>query len=99
VRQQDQHGRDSGPPVPDRDPVEPPERALDAGQKRREHERAREELDRLGAEDLSEVTAGGLARRPREEPEQGVADRRGYDGDGAGCEREVAREALHSCRE
>jgi hypothetical protein len=61
--------------VPDDDAVETGECALDRRQQRRQHECAREEEDRLGAEDLADEAAGRLPGGPRGDPKEDVRDR------------------------
>jgi hypothetical protein len=72
VWHEEQHCDRRHAPVPDGDAVEPVKRALDRRQDRGEHERARQEQDCLGTEELPDVATCRLVRRLREQPEQHV---------------------------
>ena len=54
--------------------VDPVEVRLDQRQRADQHEADREQQHRLGAEQLTEITAGRLPGRPRDRPQEGLSD-------------------------
>lgn len=98
-----QHTGHGGSSVPDGDPVEPGERALDRREQRREDERDREEENRLSPAELTHEALGWLSGRPCREPKRDVRARHGYQRDPArrrrlGAQPEVAEWTDHDGR-
>ena len=74
VRSQQDEAGDRNAAVPDRSPVDPVEPLLDPRQRADQHEADREEQDRLGPEELTQIGAARLVWRPDDGPQDSEPD-------------------------
>ena len=95
VRDEKEEGSRGGVAMPDHDPIEAGERALDRTEKRREDKRGRKQQQRLGTADLTDVAGCRLVRRARDHPQRHVRDHQGDERRRSGVGRDPDADVLH----
>ena len=87
VRNEEHNPRDGDASMPDRRSIDSVEPHLHPRQGADQDKRDREEKDRLGAAELSDVAGASLARRPEREPDRSPGGHEGDDGRRTGLAR------------